>query len=249
MKNKIAGTNSIMEAIKGKRRIYKIFVQEGKGGKKITDLIELARKKGIFVQYVEKERLDNMFKVTNHQGVVAQVEEFEYADLEEVLEKARDREEDPFIIILDGIEDPQNFGAIIRTAECAGVHGIIIPRHQNVEVTAAVGRASSGAVEHMLIVQEHNLVNVMEALKEKGFWVIGADMQGNQPYTTVDLKGPLALVIGGENRGLRRLVKEKSDILVKIPTLGLVDSLNASAAAAVLMYEVLRQRKTGEMNG
>ncbi len=249
MKNKIAGPNSIMEAIKGKRRIYKIFVQEGKGGKKITDLIELARKKGIFVQYVEKERLDNMFKVTNHQGVVAQVEEFEYADLEEVLEKARDREEDPFIIILDGIEDPQNFGAIIRTAECAGVHGIIIPRHQNVEVTAAVGRASSGAVEHMLIVQEHNLVNVMEALKEKGFWVIGADMQGNQPYTTVDLKGPLALVIGGENRGLRRLVKEKSDILVKIPTLGLVDSLNASAAAAVLMYEVLRQRKTGEMNG
>jgi len=242
MADKLAGINSIMEAIQGRRKVHKIFIQEGKGGKKIDELIQTAKKKGIYYQYVEKQRLDQMYTQANHQGVVAQVEDFEYASLEEILEAAAMKGEEPFLLILDGIEDPQNLGSIIRTAECAGVHGVILPRHNSSEVTAAVARASAGAVEHMLICQETNLVNTMKKLKEKGIWITGADIDGEIEYYRSTIPSPTALVIGGEGQGMRRLVKETCDLTLRIPMAGQVNSLNASVAAGLIIFEVLRQR-------
>ncbi|HNW33993.1 MAG TPA: TrmH family RNA methyltransferase, partial [Candidatus Ozemobacteraceae bacterium] len=160
------------------RKVHKIFVQEGRGGKKVEELVKLAQKKGIFVQYVEKQRLDQMYTVSNHQGIIAQVESYEYSSVDEILEHAAITGKEPFLLILDGIEDPQNMGSIMRTAVCAGVQGIIIPQHNSSEVTAAVARASAGAVEHIMIARETNLVNCIKHLKTKGLWVIGADMQG-----------------------------------------------------------------------
>ncbi len=242
MADKLAGVNSIMEAIQGRRKVHKIFIQEGKGGKKIEELIQIAKKKGIYFQYVDKQRLDQMYTQANHQGVIAQVEDFEFASLEEILESAALKGEEPFLLILDGIEDPQNLGSIIRTAECAGVHGIILPRHNAAEITAAVARASAGAVEHMLICQETNLVNTMKKLKEKGIWITGAEMDGEAEYYHSNIPSPTALVIGGEGKGMRRLVKETCDLTVRIPMKGQVNSLNASVAAGLVIFEVLRQR-------
>ncbi|MDD3024038.1 MAG: 23S rRNA (guanosine(2251)-2'-O)-methyltransferase RlmB, partial [Syntrophomonadaceae bacterium] len=233
MKEILAGVNSIMEALKGRRRIEKIFLQDGRQSKRVEDLLRLAQKKGVYVQYVEKTKLDQMYSLSNHQGVIAKVESYEYCEIGEVLEIAALKGESPFLLVLDGIEDPQNLGSIIRTAECAGVHGIVIPRHQSVEITAAVAKASAGAVEHMPIIKETNLVNVIKDLKEKGFWVIGADMNGTQDYFAAVIPSPTVLVIGGEGQGMRRLVKENCDILVKIPMQGKINSLNASVASAL----------------
>lgn len=243
MKDKIAGVNSIMEALKAGRKIHKIYIQEGRDGKRIRELTKWASSKGIYIQYVEKQRLDKMYTHTNHQGIVAQVEAYQYSDIEEVLEIAAIRGEDPFILILDGIEDPQNLGSIIRTAECAGVHGVVIPRHNATEVTETVAKASAGAIEYMKIVQETNIVNTINNLKKRGLWVIGADMSGDNDYYATQIPTPTALVIGGEGRGIRRLVKESCDIVVKIPMVGKIASLNASVAAALLIYEVVRQRE------
>lgn len=243
MKEKLAGVNSIMEALKGRRKVQKILIQEGRTGKKVDELVRLANKKGVFIQYVEKQRLDQMYTAANHQGIIAQVDSYEYSTIEEVLEYAALRQEPPLFLILDGLEDPQNFGSVIRTAECAGVHGVIIPRHNSVEITAAVARASAGAVEHMNIVQETNLVNVIKKLKEQGLWIIGADISGESDYFDVSIPSPTAIVIGGEGQGIRRLVKENCDLLVKIPMTGMINSLNASVAAALVIYEAIRQRK------
>lgn len=242
MKEILAGVNSIMEALKGRRRIEKIYLQLGRQGKRVEDLLRLAQKKGVFVQYVEKRQLDQMYTLSNHQGIIARVESYQYSDLGEVLEIAALKGQSPFLLILDGLEDPQNMGSIIRTAECAGAHGIIIPRHQSVEITAAVAKASAGAVEHMPIIKETNLVNTIKELKDKGFWIIGADMQGKRDYFSTSFPSPTALVIGGEGQGMRRLVRENCDILVKIPMQGKISSLNASVAAALMVYEVVRQR-------
>lgn len=243
MKEKLAGVNSIMEAMRGRRRVHKIYIQEGRGGKRIEELISLAAKRGIFYQFVEKSKLDTMYTQGNHQGVVAQVDVYEYSSLEEVLEYAAIRGEAPLLLMLDGIEDPQNLGSIIRTAEGAGVHGIIIPRHNATEITAAVSRASAGAVEHMRLIMETNLVNCINILKKNGLWVIGVDMDGEQDYFSSSLPSPTVLVIGGEGKGMRRLVKESCDMVVRIPMLGAVNSLNASVAAGLVIYEVLRQRR------
>ena len=248
MQEKLTGVNSIMEALKGRRKIDKIYMLENRQGKRMEELIYLAGKKGVYVQYVDKLRLDRMSPGVNHQGVIAMVESYNYAQLDEVLQLARDRGEDPFILILDGLEDPQNLGSIIRTAECAGVHGIIIPRHGSAEVSEGVVRASAGAVEHVLLVQETNLVNTIKNLKKMGLWVAGADMGAPKDYFSMSFPAPLALVIGSEGKGIRRLVKENCDILVKIPMEGKLNSLNASVAAALLTYEVLRQRKQGGDN-
>lgn len=245
MRELLAGVNSIMEALKGRRRVEKIYLQQGREGKRVEELLRLAQKRGVYVQYVEKSKLDQMYSLSNHQGVVARVESYEYTEIGEVLEIAALKGQSPFLLILDGIEDPQNMGAIIRTAECAGVHGIVIPRHQSVEITAAVAKASAGAVEHMPIIQETNLVNVIKELKEKGFWVIGADMDGSQDYFSVTIPSPTVLVIGGEGQGMRRLVKNNCDILVNIPMQGKINSLNAAVASALLIYEVIRQRNGG----
>jgi len=245
MQEKLAGVNSIMEALRGKRRVHKIYIQEGRAGKRIDELLQIAKKKGIFFQYVDKQRLDQMYTTANHQGVIAQVDSYEYSSVDEILEQAALLGKDPFILILDGIEDPQNLGSIIRTAECAGVQGIIIPQHNSSEVTAAVARASAGAVEHIPIARETNLVNCIKRLKEKGLWVVGADMEGSE-YFSCQMPSPTALVIGGEGSGIRRLVRQNCDMLVSIPMTGLISSLNASVAAGLVIYEVVRQRRKGD---
>jgi len=246
MQDKIAGFNSIMEALRGNRRVHKIFIQEGRGGKRIEDLLNLAHKKGVYSQYVDKQRLDGMYTVANHQGIVALVDSYEYSTPEAILEKAAIKREPPFVLLLDGIEDPQNMGSIIRTAECAGVHGVIIPQHNSVEITAAVVRASAGAVEHMLVARVTNLVKCIKDLKEQGLWVVGADMGGSE-YFLSNIPTPTALVIGGEGRGIRKLVRQNCDMLVSIPMSGKVASLNASVAAGIIIYEVIRQRCCPDM--
>jgi 23S rRNA (guanosine2251-2'-O)-methyltransferase len=183
-----------------------------------------------------------MYTVANHQGVVALVDSYEYSRLEEILENAALKKEPPFVLLLDGIEDPQNMGSIIRTAECAGVHGVIIPQHNSVEITAAVVRASAGAVEHMLVARVTNLVNCIKDLKKQGLWVVGADMEGTA-YNLSNIPAPTALVIGGEGSGIRKLVRQNCDMLVSIPMSGKVSSLNASVAAGLIIYEVIRQRR------
>lgn len=242
MSAKIAGINSVMEALQGKRKIHKIFVSEGREGKRIKEILEKAAKKGVYCQEVERGRLDKMYTAGNHQGIVAQIDDYQYSSLDDIIEHAAIKGEKPLIILLDGFEDPQNLGSLIRTAECAGVHGVVIPRHNSAEVSDAVVRASAGATEHMHIAQVTNLVNSIKDLKRQGFWIIGADMQGKQDYFKCDIPEPTAVVIGGENQGLRRLVKDNCDILLRIPMKGAINSLNASIAGALLIYEVIRQR-------
>jgi len=243
MKEKLAGVNSIMEALRGRRRVHKIYIQEGRGGKRIEELIALATKRGVFWQYVEKSQLDNLYREANHQGVVAQVDTYEYSSVEEILEYAAMCGQAPLVLLLDGIEDPQNLGSIIRTAECAGVHGVIIPRHNASDISTAAARASAGAIEHMRIAMETNLVSCITKLKNYGLWVVAADMDGGQDYFRSKIPSPTALVVGGEGKGIRRLVKENCDMVVKIPMSGTITSLNASVAAGLLIYEVLRQRQ------
>ncbi|MGS0765777.1 23S rRNA (guanosine(2251)-2'-O)-methyltransferase RlmB [Syntrophomonas curvata] len=242
MKEKLAGVNSVMEALKGRRKIDKIYMLNSRQNKRTEELVRLAGKKGVYVQYVDKPQLDRLSGLVNHQGVLALVESYEYADLDQVFQLAAKRGEDPFILILDGLEDPQNLGSIIRTAECAGVHGIIVPRHGSAEINQGVARASAGAVEHVLLVQETNLVNTIKNLKQKGLWIAGADMAAESDCFSISFPAPLALVIGSEGKGIRRLVKENCDLLVRIPMWGKLQSLNASVSAALLIYEVLRQR-------
>jgi len=231
LKEKIAGINSIMEALRGGRKIHHIYIQEGRKGKR-----------GVHIQYTEKLKLDKFYQIGNHQGIVAQVDAYQYAEVEEALEQAALKGEEPFLLVLDGIEDPQNLGSIIRTAECAGVHGVILPRHHATEVTDAVVRASAGAVEHMKVIRETNLVNTLKQLKQKGFWIIGADMSGEKSYFSQVLPRPAVLVIGSEGKGVRRLVRETCDMVVSIPMKGQTSSLNASVAAALLIYELVRQK-------
>lgn len=247
MEEKLAGVNSIIEALKGRRKVSRILVQEGRHGKRIEELLELAQKKGVHVQSVEKKRLDQMYTQGNHQGVIASVDAYTYSTIDEVLEAAASKKEKPFLLILDGIEDPRNFGAMIRTAVCAGVHGIVVPKHNSVHVNEVVARSSAGAVEHVHIVQETNLVNTIKYLKKAGLWVAGADMQAEMGLYQTSIEAPIALVIGGEGKGLRRLVRENCDIMLKIPIKGEVNSLNASVAAALIMYEVVRQQERNSL--
>lgn len=240
--DKITGINAVSEALQGGRKVDLLYIQEGPAGKRIEALKTEAIRQKIPIKFIKRERLEQMAGDSWHQGVIAMVEAYHYAELGDALTLAARRGESPFIVILDGIEDPHNLGAIIRTAECAGVHGIIIPKHHAAEITPAVGRASAGAVEHMLVIKATNLVNTIKELKELGLWIVGADMEGASDYYQGSIPTPVALVIGSEGRGVRRLVKEHCDLLLRIPLLGQVNSLNASVAAALLIYEVVRQR-------
>ena len=242
MKEKIAGINGIMEALRGKRKIYNIYLQEGQQNKRLEILLKEAERKGIFVQRVPKTKLDQMYKESNHQGIVAQVEQYTYASVEDLIGLSFQKKEAPFIIILDGIEDPQNFGSIIRTAEAVGAHGIVIPKHGSCPVTETVMRVSAGAAEHLLIAQETNLSQTMSYLKKQGLWLVGTDSQAEQSYHEVDWPESVALVIGNEGRGIRNLVKKNCDFCVNIPMKGKVMSLNAAVAASLMMYEALRHR-------
>lgn len=240
--NQIEGRHPVMEALKSGREIEKIIVAKGSKQGSIKKIIGMAKDRRVVIQYVDKDNLDVMSNTENHQGVIAIGSEHEYKTIDYILKQAEKRGESPFVIILDEIEDPHNLGAIMRTAECAGVHGIIIPKRRSVGLTSTVAKTSAGAIEYMPVVRVTNISNTIEELKEKGLWIYGADMDGEDYYYQKDLKGPIGIIIGNEGKGISRLVKEKCDFLVKIPMKGMVSSLNASVATSIITYEVLRQR-------
>lgn len=240
-KQYICGRNPVLEVLRTDKEVEKLYILKGDLKGSIKKIMGMAKDKGIVIQQVDKNKLDTLSEGTVHQGVVAAISEYEYVDIESIIQLAQKRHEDPFILILDEIEDPHNLGSIIRTAECAGVHGIIIPKRRSATVNATVYKSSAGAVEHMLISKVTNISNTIETLKEKGLWIYGADMKGEDYHFNTSMKGAIALVIGSEGKGIGRLVKEKCDVLVKIPMMGKVSSLNAANAASILIYEVIRQ--------
>lgn len=237
----ITGRNPVIELLKTNRKIDRIYISKGNLKGSIKKITGMAKDRNIIIQEVGRGRLDQMSEGSVHQGVAALISGFKYSSIEDILVKARSQNEPPFIIILDEIEDPHNLGAIIRTAECAGAHGIIIPKRRSAQVNQTVYKSSSGAVEHVLVANVTNISDTITRLKDEGLWIYGADMEGESYYFDTDLKGAVALVIGNEGKGISRIVKEKCDILVKIPMLGSISSLNASTSAAVLIYEVVRQ--------
>jgi 23S rRNA (guanosine2251-2'-O)-methyltransferase len=237
----IEGRNPVIEALKSGRSIKIIYIAAGSRGKTVDCIKSLAQSRGISVQEIEKVQLDKHSTTGAHQGVVAYVAPYTYAQIEDILEAAAQKHQDPFVLLLDGITDPHNMGAIIRTAECMGAHGIIIPKDRSIGITPAVIKASAGAVEYIHIAAVTNMAQTVERLKKDGLWIMGADMRG-QPCRSMDLKGPIGLIIGSEGGGIRRLVKEKCDVLLSIPMSGHIASLNASVAAGMLMYEISMQR-------
>lgn len=237
----IVGRNPVLELLKTDKEIDKIYVLKGDLKGSIRKIIAIARDKNIIIQELDKGRLDSISNGSAHQGVAALVSGYEYSTIDEILEKAKNMNQDPFLLILDEIEDPHNLGAIIRTAECAGVHGIIIPERRSARVNQTVYKSSAGAVEHMLIADVVNISKTIEELKNKGLWIYGADLNGHDYHFNTSLKGAIGLVIGNEGKGISRLVKEKCDVLIKIPMYGQISSLNASTSAAILIYEVVRQ--------
>ncbi len=237
----IIGRNAVSEALRSERAIDTLLVVKGERNGSVGRIIAECREKKIVIKEVDKKKLDFMCGQGNHQGVAAYAAAHEYAEVEDILALAKERGEDPFIIICDGIEDPHNLGAIIRTAETSGAHGIIIPKRRNASLTWAVGKASAGAVEYMPVARVGNLATLIDELKEKGIWVYSADMDG-QNWCETDYSGGVALVVGSEGNGVSRLIKEKSDFVVSLPMRGKITSLNASVAAGILMYEVSRQR-------
>ncbi|WP_102399183.1 23S rRNA (guanosine(2251)-2'-O)-methyltransferase RlmB [Haloimpatiens massiliensis] len=238
----IEGRNPVMEAIKSRRTIEYIMVSKGEKTGSIRELIRVARDKRIVIKEVDKKKLDSISQTGAHQGVIAVITPYKYCDLKDILDYAKEKGEKPFIIILDEIEDPHNFGSIIRTAEVCGVHGIIIPKRRNVGVTPTVYKSSAGAIEHVKIAKVTNVNNAIDELKEHGVWVYGADMSGKDYCFNVDFSGAVALVIGSEGHGVSKLTRKKCDILVKIPMTGQINSLNASVAGGIIMYEILKQR-------
>lgn len=239
MSETITGRNAVMEALRSERQIDKITIAKGAEGS-VRKIEAKAKEKKIPIYYSDRSRMDKLCE-GNHQGVIAVVSDYSYCTIDDILSRAAERGEDPFVIILDGLEDPHNLGAIMRTAECAGAHGIIIPKRRSVSVTDVVAKTSAGASEYMLCAKVPSLPNAIESLQKAGLWICAVDMDG-ETMTKRDLTGPLGLVIGGEGSGVGRLVKEKCDFCVSIPMKGRITSLNASNAAAILMYEVVRQR-------
>lgn len=238
----IAGRNAVMEALRSQRSINKILLQDGAKGGSISEIIAVAKERNLAIEFVKAEKLDKMVPGMRHQGIVAMVAPIAFQSLEDVFAKAAAKNEPPFILLLDELQDPQNVGAIIRTADAAGVHGILLPKRRSCPLNAVVAKISAGAVEYVPVVQIGNISQTIEELQERGCWVVGADMDGATYYQS-NLKGALVLVIGAEGKGLGRLVKQKCDAIVSIPMVGGVSSLNASNAAAILMYEAVRQRR------
>lgn len=239
----IEGRNAIIEAFRSGRTIDKLFLLDGCQDGPVKTILREARKQDTIVNFVSKERLDQMSATKKHQGVLAYASAYAYAEVEEILQIAKDKEEPPFLFLLDGIEDPYNLGAIIRTANLAGAHGVIIPKRRAAGLTSTVVKASAGALHYTPVAKVTNLGKTMEELKKQGLWFVCADMDGEAMYK-LDLKGPIGLVIGSEGEGVGRLVRETCDFTASIPTKGDIDSLNASVAAGVLAYEIVRQRGT-----
>jgi 23S rRNA (guanosine2251-2'-O)-methyltransferase len=237
----IEGRNAVLEAIRAGKTIDRLFVLRGNQDGPIRTIIDKAKKLDTIINFVAKERLDQISLTGKHQGVIAYAAAYEYAQVEDILEAAKEKGEPLFILLLDSIEDPHNLGAIIRTAHQAGAHGIIIPKRRAVGLTATVAKTSAGAINYLPVAKVTNISVTIEELKKEGIWFACADMDGEMMYN-VDLKGPIGLVIGSEGEGVGRLIKEKCDFVVKIPMYGQVDSLNASVAAGILSYEIVRQR-------
>lgn len=238
--NKLEGKNAIFEALNAGRSIRRLFVLKGNRDEKINKLIDNVKKYGGIVEFTDRDTIDGMSDTKANQGILAEVEDFKYVEVEDILSYAEEKSEKPFIILLDSIEDPHNFGAIIRTAECVGAHGIIIKNRNQVQVTSIVSSASAGACNYMKIARVTNLTKTIEDLKKKGMWFACADMDG-ETMTKVNLKGSIGLIVGSEGEGVSRLVKEKCDYVVKIPINGHIDSLNVSVATGILAYEIYRQ--------
>ncbi len=237
----IEGRNAVIEAFRSGKPIDKVFILDGCQDGPIRTIVREAKKHDTIINFVSKERLDQISETGKHQGAIAYAAAYEYAEVEDMLALAKERGEDPFILLLDNIEDPHNLGAIIRTANLAGAHGVIIPKRRAVGLTATVAKTSAGALNYTPVAKVTNLAKTMEELKEKGLWFVCADMGGESMYR-LNLKGPIGLVIGNEGEGVSRLVKEKCDFIASIPMKGDIDSLNASVAAGVLAYEIVRQR-------
>lgn len=236
----IAGKNPVLEALRAGREINKIWIAEGVKKTGVQELMDLAKEQGVLVQFVPKQKIDKLAE--NHQGIVAAVAAYNYAELDDLFAAAKAKNEDPFFIILDELEDPHNLGSIMRTADAIGAHGIIIPKRRAVGLTAVVAKASTGAIEHVPVVRVTNLAQTVDELKDRGVWIAGTDAKGSADYRKMDATLPLALIIGSEGKGMSRLLKDKCDFLYHLPMIGHVTSLNASVAAALLMYEVYRKR-------
>lgn len=237
----IEGRNAVIEAFRSKKTVDKLYLLDGCQDGPIMTIKREAKKQDTMVKYVTRERLDQMSQTGKHQGVIAVIAAYDYVEVEDILQKAREKGEAPFLFLLDNIEDPHNLGAIIRTANLAGAHGVIIPKNRAVGLTATVARTSAGALNYTPVAKVTNLSKTIEELKKEGLWFVCADMGGTSMYQ-LDLKGPMGLVIGNEGEGVSRLVREKCDFIASIPMKGDIDSLNASVAAGVLAYEIVRQR-------
>lgn len=237
----IEGRNAVLEAFRSGKTIDRLFILDGCQDGPVKTILREAKKTDCIINFVKKERLDQLSATGKHQGVIAYAAAYEYAELDDILKSAQEKNEPPFIILLDCIEDPHNLGAIIRTAHQAGAHGIIIPKRRAVGLTATVAKVSAGAINYLPVAKVTNLASTIDELKQKGLWFVCADMDGELMYN-LDLKGPVGLVIGSEGEGVGRLVKEKCDYITKIPMFGKVDSLNASVAAGIMAYEIVRQR-------
>ena len=245
MSEQIEGRNAVLEAFRSGKCVDKLFILDGCQDGPVRTIAREARKKDTIINYVSKERLDQLSETHAHQGVIAQVAAYEYSTVEDILAKAEEKGEPPFLILLDNVEDPHNLGAIIRTANLAGAHGVIIPKRRAVGLTSTVAKTSAGAINYTPVAKVTNLVRTMEELKQKGIWFVCADMGGESMYR-MNLTGPIGLVIGNEGEGVSRLVREACDFTSSIPMKGDIDSLNASVAAGVLAYEIVRQRLVAE---
>ncbi|MBR3249822.1 MAG: 23S rRNA (guanosine(2251)-2'-O)-methyltransferase RlmB [Clostridia bacterium] len=242
MENQVEGRNSVLELLESEKDINKIFITKGEHHGSINKIIAKAKENKIVIIEKDKRQMEEMAQTNNYQGVIAIVPPFEYCEIEDILQTAKEKNEDPFVLILDGIEDPHNLGSIIRTAETAGVHGVIIPKRRAVQVNATVNKASAGAVEHMNIARVTNITDSIQKLKNEGLWICGTDINTETYYYNQDLTGPLGIVIGNEGKGISEKVKKNCDFLVKIPMKGKVTSLNASVSTGIIIYEALKQR-------
>ncbi|OOM74408.1 23S rRNA (guanosine(2251)-2'-O)-methyltransferase RlmB [Clostridium sp. BL-8] len=238
----VIGRNAVIEALKGDRTIETLYIANGKLEGSINAIVSLAKEKRIIIKEVDKRKLDLMCGGENHQGVIAKVSPYKYSEVSDILDLAEERNEAPFIVILDEVEDPHNLGSIVRTAELFGVHGIIIPKRRSASVSTTVYKSSVGAIEHVKIAKVTNLNSTIEELKQKGIWVYGADIRAKEYSYQIDFSGPCAVIIGNEGRGISKLTVQKCDKLIKIPMVGKINSLNASVAGGIIMYEVLKGR-------
>ena len=240
--DQVEGRNSVLELLESGKDINKIFITKGERHGSINKIIAMAKEKRVIIVEKDKRKMEEMAQTQNYQGVIAIVPPFEYCEIEDIIEEANSKNEDPFVLILDGIEDPHNLGSIIRTAETAGVHGIIIPKRRAASVNSTVNKVSAGAVEYMKVARVNNISDAIEKLKKLGLWICGTDINTNKYYYNQDLTGPIGIVIGNEGNGISEKVKKNCDFLVKIPMKGKVTSLNASVSTGIVIYEAVKQR-------